>query len=62
MPALPRTAQLHTTREMWHKETSEQVRERVCLCLRVCAHFLNASLAAVVYERGLVQVEQMAEC
>ncbi len=49
-------------REMWHKEATEQARERVCLCLRVCVHFLNASLTVVVYERGLVLVEQMAEC
>lgn len=62
MPALPRAAQLHTTGETWHKETTERARERVCLCLRACVHFLNAPLTAVVYERGLVLEEQMAEC
>ncbi len=62
MPALPRTAQLRSTRDMWHKETSEQVGETVWLCFSMCVHFLNASLAPVVYERGLVLVEQMAEC
>lgn len=69
MPALPRTARLSSTREMWHKETSERTSERasgrksVSVLERVCVHFLNAPLTAVVaYERGLVLVEQMAEC
>lgn len=37
--------------------------EKECACvLRVCVHFLNASLVALVYERGLVLLEQMREC
>ena len=60
MPARPRTAQLHTSKATCHKETTEQERERVYLCLRVCVHFLNASLTVVVYEGGLVLKEQMA--
>lgn len=40
MPALPIAAQLDSTREMWHKETSERVRKWLCLCWRrVCAGF-----------------------
>ena len=62
MPVRSRTAQLHTTREMWHKESSEQEGERVCLFESVCVHFLNALLTTVGYERGLVLQEQMAEC
>ena len=43
---------------------SERAGEKsVSVLERVCVHFLNASLtAAAVYERGLVLVEQMAEC
>lgn len=61
MPALPRTAQLDSTREMWHKESTEQVRKSVSV-LEVCVHFFYASLTAAANERGLVLLEQMAEC
>lgn len=38
-------------------------RKSVSVLERVCVLFLNASLTAVAaYERGLVLVEQMAEC
>lgn len=34
-----------TPPEMWHKETTEQVRERVCLCFeRVCVCVLSSCL------------------
>lgn len=62
MPALTGRARFDSTREMWHKETSEQVRKRVSV-LEMCVHFFNAPLTTMaVYERGLVLVEQMAEC
>lgn len=61
MPALPFAAQLDSTREMWHKETSEQVRKRLSVLETcVCVHVLKASLTMAAHERGLVLPEQMA--
>lgn len=67
-PAQNSPAQLHqrdvAQRDQWANErASEREKECVCVGESVCVHFLNAPLTAVAaYERGLVLVEQMAEC
>lgn len=61
MPALPIAAQLDSTREMWHKETSERVRKRLSVP-ETCVQVLKALLTMAAHERGLVLLEQMAEC
>lgn len=62
MPALPVAAQLDSTREMWHKEASERVRKKSVSVSGTCVQVLKVSLTMAAHERGLVLLEQMAEC